>query len=291
MTWDETINYIQNRPEYAELIKQAYLDIDGVKNVESFIASEELKETLNIFKRYTHLQHVNSIADMGAGNGMASVAFSLKGFNVSAIEPDIGEIAGTGAISKLIKHYNLSNLNIIESFGEKIPVEDNSFDIVYARQVLHHAHDLPKLMEEVFRILKPNGFFISLRDHVIYNEEDKKWFFESHPLQKYYGGENAFTYLQYETAIKNSGLKIMKVLKHYESVVNYAPLTTDMLNDLKKQKKEVLYNHLANKYGSFGKILLLRNLYLIYYYLKFGNLLDESLIPGRLITFIAKKQK
>ncbi len=291
MNWDETIYFIQNKPEFYDIVKHAYLSTDLKLNVQNFIQSDEFAETLSLFNKYlpNNSKDALKIADLGAGNGIASIAFALKGLYVTAIEPDKSNIAGAGAINLLKKDYNLSNLDIVESFGENIPLQSNYFDILYTRQTLHHAANLEKLMTESFRILKHGGLFISLRDHVVFNEKDKKWFLDSHPLQKFYGGENAFTFHDYKKAITMSGLKIQQIFRHYDNVINYAPLKPSNLHGLKAQKKAILNNHLKRRIGLIGKVTFVQKLYHLYYSFKKGALLDEKEIPGRLITFIAIK--
>ena len=62
------------------------------------------------------------------------------------------------------------DITVIENRGERLPSADKSFDLVYARQMLHHADDLRALCKEVSRVLKPRGLFIATREHVIANE-------------------------------------------------------------------------------------------------------------------------
>jgi ubiquinone/menaquinone biosynthesis C-methylase UbiE len=44
--------------------------------------------------------------------------------------------------------------------AERIPYEDNSFDLVIGHAVLHHIPDLPAAFREVLRVLKPGGRFV-----------------------------------------------------------------------------------------------------------------------------------
>ena len=41
--------------------------------------------------------------------------------------------------------------------AEKLPFEDNSFDIVYSWGVLHHSPDTQQAIHEVYRVLRPGG--------------------------------------------------------------------------------------------------------------------------------------
>jgi ubiquinone/menaquinone biosynthesis C-methylase UbiE len=44
--------------------------------------------------------------------------------------------------------------------AERIPYEDNTFDLVVGHAVLHHIPDLPAAFREVLRVLKPGGRFV-----------------------------------------------------------------------------------------------------------------------------------
>ena len=44
--------------------------------------------------------------------------------------------------------------------GVRVPVTDNGVDFVSALLVLHHAHDLDALVADIFRALRPGGYFM-----------------------------------------------------------------------------------------------------------------------------------
>lgn len=62
-----------------------------------------------------------------------------------------------------IPHLNFNKTSIADLVGDvsdKIPLEDNTQDLVIARHILEHIIDLPKALEEWKRIIKPGGELI-----------------------------------------------------------------------------------------------------------------------------------
>lgn len=43
--------------------------------------------------------------------------------------------------------------------GEEIPIDDNSFDVIFSTNALDHTEDRVRCENEVYRMLKPNGVF------------------------------------------------------------------------------------------------------------------------------------
>ncbi len=54
---------------------------------------------------------------------------------------------------------NYGDLEFLEARGEKIPFEDNFFDIVILANVLDHVENSQKVLSEIKRVLKKEGFF------------------------------------------------------------------------------------------------------------------------------------
>jgi ubiquinone/menaquinone biosynthesis C-methylase UbiE len=271
MNWHETIEYIRQDPAYKELVREAYFSSDLKSNIESFRNSAEFRETFELIKSLNSKNNL-SILDIGAGNGISSVALALEGMNVVALEPDPSDSIGAGAIEKMKLEYQLDNLKIIICFGEDMPFDDESFDIVYARQTMHHASNLEKFTKSIYRVLKPNGILITTRDHVITNNDDKELFLKKHPLQKFYGGENAYTLQEYKHALISAGLKLYKILGPTDSIINYSPWSKDRLAIL-----------LKNKFGKWAVNSFLLNVgwsFILY---------RQNKLPGRLYSFISTK--
>jgi ubiquinone/menaquinone biosynthesis C-methylase UbiE len=218
------------------------------------------------------------------------VAFALEGYDVVTIEPDLSDTIGAGAIRKLKTHYNLTNLEVYESFAEELQLPNESFDIVYARQCMHHAYDLEKFVVEASRVTKKKGLFITIRDHVIFNKKDKEWFLENHPLQKFYGGENAFTPTEYKTAMLNAGLKIEKEIKYFDNMINYFPSSKTEISNMFQIKKDKAIVHLNNKIGVLSNLSFLQKMYFKKIGLNKESVYDENKVSGRMYSYLCVKK-
>jgi ubiquinone/menaquinone biosynthesis C-methylase UbiE len=286
-TWEQTIQHIRSNPDFKTVVEGAYLDENLVSNVERFRKSQEFSSSLELLKPW--LKKETRIADIGSGNGISAVSFALEGFHVTSIEPDPSNTVGAGAQHWLSNHYRLNNLEIIESFGEKLPLPDESFDIVYIRQAMHHAHHLNQFIAESARLLKKGGILLTVRDHVILNQADKEWFLNEHPLHRFYGGENAFTAKEYRAAMVAAGLDIIRELKYYDSPINYFPLTSKDIEAKIQAVKEQRRSSLRKKIGPLAEMPGVMNLYHFLLNLRSMPLLDENRIPGRLYSYLCIK--
>ncbi|WP_317899505.1 class I SAM-dependent methyltransferase [Aurantibacillus circumpalustris] len=283
MTWEETIIYARSQNEFKQLIQDAYLDEDLQKNCETYRKSKEFKASLNLIKQTLSKKddgEKKTLLDLGAGNGICTVAFALENFTVVAVEPDPSMTVGSGAIQQLKNQYHIADIDIQFGFGESLPFADASFDVVYARQVMHHAQDLNQFISESARVLKKGGLLITVRDHVVNDQEQKKEFLENHAFQKYYGGENAFSVLEYTSAFKAAGLMLDKTLGPLDSPINYSPRSK---NELTEEFKRVF----QTKFGiKLPNVSFINNLIFKLFKWRTKNL---NAIAGRLYTFIAIK--
>lgn len=288
LTWEETIKYIRTQAEFKDLVGKAYFGENLPLNVERFRKSDEFIETLGLIKQ--NQPNAKTILDIGSGNGISAVAFALEGYDVMTLEPNPSDTIGAGAIKKSKAHYNLSNLEIFEAYAEELQFPNENFDIVYARQCMHHAYDLEKFISEASRVTKKGGLFITIRDHVIFDKKDKEWFLENHPLQKFYGGENAFTPSDYKGAMINAGLEVYKEIKYYDSVINYFPVSREeMLNMFQTQRGKAIL-HLYKKIGVLAKVPLVQKIYFKKIKLNKESVYDENKVPGRMYSYLCIKK-
>jgi ubiquinone/menaquinone biosynthesis C-methylase UbiE len=289
MNWEETILHFQSRKECHEMMLNTYLDSDLIGNATRFMNSQEFSSTLGLIKEF-HSAGVK-LADIGAGTGIASVAFAKADFDVFAVEPDPSEITGRGAIAQLKTHYGLENLKIQEGRGEQLPFSDNTIDIVYIRQAVHHADNLSRFAMECLRVLKPGGLLIAVREHVVLGRKDKKRFLETHPMHSYYGGENAYTLDEYVVNFQRAGAQTVRILRHFDSPINYFPRTSEEIQQLPELIDQQMEKRSKELFGSLGSTRIVQALYKTYIHLRTGGPFDERRIPGRMYSFLFRKNK
>ena len=274
LTWKEAVNWLILQPDHKDPVKACYYDRPFQIAADRYWCSEEWQEIWTFLPSTT-----GQVLDIGAGNGISSYVFAQDGWQVTPLEPDPSHIIGVGAIRQLAQNNDLA-IEVVQEFGERLPFPDMSFNVVFARQVMHHAKDLYQLCREIDRVLKLGGKLITVRDHVISSKKDLPKFFEIHPLHKLYGGDNAFLLKEYTSALQSTGLKLDHILQPFDSPINYGPRSK---NELK-----------ADIQAKIGKIPLakipakiLSNDYLFDVFIKLLSNLDNR--PGRLYSFIAHK--
>lgn len=218
-TWEEAVLWLKAQPEEDELVRACFFDDPLVDAAERYYASSEWAAV----RALTGPARGRAL-DVGAGRGISSYALARDGWHVTALEPDPSAIVGAGAIEELATIVNLP-MEVVRDWGERLPFPDATFDLVYGRQVLHHARDLPTLCAEMARVLRPGGTFLATREHVIFREGDLAIFLAEHPLHRLYGGENAFRLDEYKRAIENAGIRLGRVLNPWASAINLHPRT------------------------------------------------------------------
>jgi len=226
MTWEQAVEWLRGQPGQEALVKACYFDDPLLDAARRFHQSEEWTET-----RKRLPDPPGKALDLGAGRGISSYALAKDGFDVTSLEPDSSALVGAEAITSLAKVSGLS-INVVREWGECLPFADSSFDMVHGRQVLHHARNLSALCKEVARVLKPGGVFIATREHVVDLPEELPVFLDGHPLHHLYGGENAFSLMQYIDAIENAGFWFSEILAPFDNAINYFPATWNQVETL-----------------------------------------------------------
>jgi SAM-dependent methyltransferase len=275
MTWESAVVWLRNQPDRRQLVLDAYYDDPLLAAAKRYHQSDEWREIAELLHG-----HDGKALDVGAGRGIASYALAREGFAVTALEPDPSALVGSAAIRSLTAEAALP-IDVVEQWSERLPFADGEFDVVFARAVLHHTSDLDRACAEMFRVLRPGGIFVAVREHVISRESDLQAFLDDHPLHHLYGGEHAFLLDRYLAALESGGFKPVKVLSPLQSPINLFPYTFDTL-------REAIVDRVSQKFS--GRSLwrmALGSDRVFAALLSLASRFDNR--PGRLYSFIAHK--
>ena len=159
----------------------------------------DYENEINFFDKYfpnfsTEELNQKTILDLGCFTGGRVVNWAEKYGTSSADGIDINPIfAESGAIFAKKKGVNA---NFATGFGENLPYESNSFDFIISFDVLEHVEDVERVINECFRVLKPNGkllavfpqFFQPLEAHLgaVTKMPALHWFFSGNTITKAY---------------------------------------------------------------------------------------------------------
>jgi ubiquinone/menaquinone biosynthesis C-methylase UbiE len=271
-SWEQAVEMLRRDPAHRDLIFHSYLGADLADNGRRFFASAEFAEALRLLR--AHKPGAKDILDIPGGNGIATHAFAKAGFTVTTVEPDPSPTVGRGAITSILAGAGL-NANIVDAYGENLPFEAASFDIVYVRQGLHHAADLPSMLTEYARILRPGGLLLACREHVVDDYgKSLEAFLASQVDHQLYGGEHAFTLADYHAAFDKAALVRVSEFGPFDSSINLHPMTFEELEAsvLLSRRGKILSLFLPTRFVARIGLWWLR----------------RKKAPGRLYTFLAR---
>lgn len=136
-----------------KILKFFLLTVSSKKNIEIYQERIRLLEW-DAIKPY--IPSNSSFLDIGCGSGYSLIkAHEDCGCIVQGVDPAPGE-HGVGRYTTDLWRER----PIIQASAEDLPFPDDSFDVVYSSHVLEHVRSESKALEEMKRVLKPNGVLI-----------------------------------------------------------------------------------------------------------------------------------
>lgn len=152
-----------------------------------------------------------NVLEIGIGSGLNLPYYSEeKVKHLTAIEPSL-------------ETWNKNKVNIqelpfgfefIQAYAENIPAEDNSFDTVILTYTLCTIQDTYKSLEEIRRVLKPNGKLLFCEHGKAPDKAIQKWQNRINPLWKMVGGGCNLN-KDIPTLIEGNGFQFKKIESIY----------------------------------------------------------------------------
>ena len=102
---------------------------------------------------------IQNILDLGCGGGNSADEFYK-------LKPDITWVGIDIESSPEVNARQRNDLQFLTFDGVSLPFSDNYFDLIYSKQVFEHVRLPSQLLKEIYRVLKPGGFFLGSTSHL-----------------------------------------------------------------------------------------------------------------------------
>lgn len=211
-SWLPKLRELLSRRERVEreISKKIETDIKQALQEQKKLSVQCIDQPFHDFFEKIELAGGEIVLDIGAGLCDTSTAFARKGCQVIALDIEPG-----GLKEVATKNFN-DNIFFyrVVSDGERLPFEDNSFDIVFCRASVHHSTDLNTILKEMSRICKISGKVIVFSEPMISTFDD-----ETDMLRGIIDFEEGFnkhqyTITDYKNAFLNAGLNDLEYFGH-----------------------------------------------------------------------------
>jgi len=177
---------------------RAHSDIDSLR--------EELKKRMNEIIKLIAPSTDDKALDLGTGHG--NIAFKLAKVvaKVDAIDPEQENI---DECEQEMKKRGISNVKFHLGAAEKLPFDDQHFDIVTCRGAFHHFSEPMMALSEAHRILKDGGKFY-LSDPFFSGRAKEIWT----PLAQTRETDlhSFYTYNEYIQMLRESGFEVQRIV-------------------------------------------------------------------------------
>ena len=100
------------------------------------------------------------ILDIGCGAGGITVSLVKDHGAKQVVGVDVEEDVVNAATERVLKNGLNNSIDILLIDKSNLPFEDNYFDIVFSKDSFVHIPDKERIFTQVFKLLKPGGFFV-----------------------------------------------------------------------------------------------------------------------------------
>jgi ubiquinone/menaquinone biosynthesis C-methylase UbiE len=232
------------------------------ERLETFIFSRDSIDHLHRYTIASNFIEGKIVLDIASGEGYGSNLMSEKASFIYGV--DIDESTIINARQK----YKKPNLKYLVGNTSAIPLGDSSIDIVVSFETIEHHDEHQEMMNEIKRVLKPEGILIiSTPDKLYYS--DKRGFSNEYHIKELYKNEfvellsNSFKNIQLMSQQYSNGNSIILDDKHqmnfytgeYSQVQEVIPLPLYLI----AISSDVCFQEQTNSIFDGSKILEIEN--------------------------------
>ena len=259
---------------------------------------ERIKRILKQIEAHTDFKKKMKVLDLGAGIGIESLALSyyLKA-EIIALDKTIKflDYSDKSTVREWLKHtysslgwrwpsstsleklYTQKNIKWVRSKAEKLPLEDNSMDLVLTLNAIMFFRDIDRAFKEIYRVLKPGGVlyarwtnFYGLEGCHYPGLVDIPWAHALLPADEYY--EHLSTFERDDSELVEDVKTIQQLtLVDWENRI------------LSLGWKKILWDHVPDMEENLIPAFVIKN--------KLDNLNVKDLLTGSIIAILKKPSK
>ena len=143
----EELHYDINHITFLEkLWGDGFMSPGGKKEIERLLKDLDLNK--------------QKILDIGCGAGGISVSLAKDYGAQEVIGIDVEKDVVRAASDRVERSGLKNNVKILLTGKSNLPFQDNYFDVVFSKDSLVHIPEKEKIFSQVFKVLKPGGFFV-----------------------------------------------------------------------------------------------------------------------------------
>ena len=197
------------------------------------------------------------VLDFGCGTGSNSKLFNPEDYIGSEVDSSRVESSG-----RKYPKYRFEKIPIINSSGDRLPWEDNSFDMIFVSLCLHHinAKSCKLIFKEFRRVLKSEGKILGIEPALIEGQHFSNILMNILDAGDYILPLNKYKAMYQSESFTTSHINLVKTfgynLWQYSSIVT-GEKSTNFKNGKTKIRKITKPIHLLGLYGKWMMLIFL----------------------------------
>ena len=145
---------------------------EGIQTIKNM--NENHKEISEFAFECINVKDEDKILDIGCGGGVNIEKFlKITRCNVDGL--DYSEISVAESTKRNQKAVDGGRCEIIQADVSRMPIDDETYDLVSAFETIYFWPDIANTFKEVARIIKPNGQFMIAQGTDGNHPDDEKW--------------------------------------------------------------------------------------------------------------------